>query len=163
MQDVYKKMREAYKPERVDVLFIGESPPPSKPSGSPPYFYNEKEDQPGRLYRRIAYALELRESKPDGLKDFRWRNMWLTDVFDEPLREILPENLGKHLDRLFKEIDERKPPRKIVTLLPKKRLNMVLKYFLEKSLPDSKFLHLNPWRMSEEELREKLRNFVHDP
>jgi len=96
LETIYKQLREKFKPEKVDVLFIGESPPlPKGPLIH--YFYNDEEDSPRRFYRKMAYALELKEPKSEGLQEFKNKNMWLTDIFDEPLKKVKPralENTG---------------------------------------------------------------------
>lgn len=164
---VYKKMREEYKPKKICVLFIGESPPKPKfthgklPHLYYPYFYSEKEDASRRLYGKIANALELPKPKSLGLKEFEKRGMWLTDIFDEPLEKVEPETVEAHLNRLFQEKEAN--PSKIVTLLPKskrKRGNDVLPYFLRKQFHKIKMLHTNPWSENQEQFKKRLTEFL---
>jgi len=153
-------LREKYRPARVVVLFIGESPPLPKDPSMVPYFYNEKEDRPRGLYRRIASALGLEEPKAEGLKDFKSRNLWLTDIFDEPVNNVKTEDVEKHLDRLIREIKETNP-RKIIALLPKKVQNQIFLYFLRRyASPNIEVFHVNPWAESQEKLKNSLSEFL---
>lgn len=156
----YKKMREKYKPRKVDVLFIGESPPPDELSCTP-YFYNEEQDLPRKLYRKIAYALDLKGRKPQGLREFEERGMWLTDIFDEPRKKVKPETVEAHLDRLFQEVKGANPS-KIITLLPKRRSNDVFLYFFKNQFPKIKMLHTNPWGENKEQFKRRLAEFLRD-
>ena len=158
--NAYKKMREEHRPQEIHVLFIGESPP--KPKNSLiPYFYNERENSSRRLYGKIAYALELREPKSKGLQDFANKRMWLTDIFDEPLKKVKAENVEAHLDRLLREIKETNPS-KIITLLPKRRSNDVFLYFFKKQFPKIRLLCTNPWRENKEQFKKRLTEFLKD-
>jgi len=156
LRNIYAVLREKYRPVKVDVLFIGESPPFPKDPSVVPYFYNAEEDQPRRLYRRIASALDLRKPKAEGLEDLRRRKLWLTDIFDEPIKNVKIEDVEMHLDRLLHEIEEANP-RKIIALLPKRVQNQIFLYFLKHRVsPDIKVFHINPWAES----KEKLKNFL---
>ena len=164
----YKKMREEYKPKRIDVLFIGESPPKRKVTSGKlphfyyPYFYNKEVDSKKEtLYQKIRYALELSEkSKSEGLQDFKNRRMWLIDMFDEPKKKATIENVKACSERLVQEIKEASP-RKIVTVLPKSRSNDVFLYF-KNQFPEIKWLHTNPWSEDQEQFKDRLRKFLKD-
>jgi len=160
LQSIYKQLREKYKSSKVDILFIGESPPHPKDPSIFPYFYNEREDRPNRLYRKIAYALSLKEPKAEGLNDFKNRNMWLTDIFDKPVKEVNSEEVEVHLERLFKEIEETHP-KKIVTLLPKRKQNQIFLYFIKRQVPPNiKIFSINPWKESNKNLKEFLSKIL---
>ncbi|MEM3536516.1 MAG: hypothetical protein QXF44_01940 [Candidatus Bathyarchaeia archaeon] len=156
-------MRENYRPKgKIDVLFIGESPPPPK-GNLIRYFYNEQENEPRRLYRKIAYALNLNDKlKPQGLQDFKNRKMWFTDIFDEPWKEVKTETIGAHFNRLFQEIKDA-GPNKIIALLPKRKINEVFMYFFKRQIPNEvKLLHINPWRENKEQFKKKLLEFLNN-
>jgi len=161
LESIYKKLRERYRPSKIDILFIAEAPPLPRDTSKPiPYFYNKDSDRPRGLYRRMAKALNLKGSKSEGLKQFRGRSMWLTDFFDEPLKTMQVERIEGHLNRLFREIEETHP-RKIVTLLPNRKQNQVLLYFLKRQVPpDVRIFSTNPWRGTEENLRKFLVNVL---
>ena len=73
-----RAIRETYKPTKISVLFIGESPPPDRQT----FFYCER----GNLYdaTKDAFNAVFDMSGYDFLDFFRGINCYLYDLFDQP-------------------------------------------------------------------------------
>jgi hypothetical protein len=91
----YKQAREKYKPEKVRVLFIGESPPRWKEKDEPRYFYFEKVEKRDHLFKSVMKALFPREfqeyeqgkSKARLLKKFKKHGFFLVDACETPINQ----------------------------------------------------------------------------
>jgi len=102
---------EKWKPAKVKVLFIAESPPKD---GNERYFYNEKTE--GRLKKKIFNLLDIREDTAEkGLQRFKERNFFLIDTLkcrlDKSKKKYIPQKVIKSCteDFLQQEIDDLKP------------------------------------------------------
>ena len=102
---------EGWRPTKVKVLFIAESPPKDGDDG---YFYNEKTE--GRLKDKIFNLLDIHEEKAEkGLQRFKQRNFFLIDTvkcrLDKSKRKSVPQRVIKRCAENFlqKEIDDLKP------------------------------------------------------
>lgn len=102
---------ERWKPTKVKVLFIAESPPKDGDGG---YFYNAKTE--GRLRNKIFNLLDIHEEKAEkGLQRFKKRNFFLIDTvkcrLDKSKRKSVPQKVIKRCAENFlqKEIDDLKP------------------------------------------------------
>jgi hypothetical protein len=85
----YDKLREEYRPERLRVLLIGESPPdPGERDRR--FFYAPALAKEDNLYRGVVKALyedegvDIRD-KPAVLARLRNEGYWLIDAVDEPI------------------------------------------------------------------------------
>jgi hypothetical protein len=90
----YEQLREQYRPDRLEVRFIGESPP-DPGAGSRRFFYAPSL-QIDNLYRGIAQALygdhpevDLAD-KPAVLRRLQADGFWLIDAFDQPVNHLPP-------------------------------------------------------------------------
>lgn len=102
---------ERWRPTKVKVLFIAESPPKD---GNEGYFYNEKTE--GRLKDKIFNLLDIPEEKAErGLERFKQRNFLLIDTvkcrLDKSQGKSPPPYVIKRCAENFlqKEIDGLKP------------------------------------------------------
>ena len=102
---------EKWKPAKLKVLFIAESPPKDGDEG---YFYNEKTE--GRLKDKIFNLLDIREETAEKeLQRFKERNFFLIDTvkcrLDKSKRKSVPQRVIKRCAENFlqKEIDDLKP------------------------------------------------------
>ena len=79
--EIYRSFREKYKPPKIRILFIAESPPKLK-KGELPYFYNKEYKQKG-LWWYFKEALYNRKSieKAEYLERFQKDGYYLIDVF----------------------------------------------------------------------------------
>jgi len=111
MKDIYRKAREKYKPKRVKVLFIAESPPP--PNGKPRYFYFEQVHQHDNLFVAMVRALygadvvslgRNSNTKIELLKRFKKDGYFLIDAVEFPLGGSPSDRkrmILKHVDQLI--------------------------------------------------------------
>lgn len=105
----YDDFREAYRPERLRLLLVGESPPDPR-SGKQRFFYSPDLASADNLYRGVAMALygheanfDLRQ-KPAVLERLRGDGVWLIDAADSPIngkpRSERRQAIRDGLDRL---------------------------------------------------------------
>jgi len=90
---------ERWKPKRVKVLLLAESPPWRKRSV---YFYNEQRS--GGLSKAVFKQLNIKgESKSKKLREFKRRHFFLTDtvkcVFEKPKIGSMPQELVRYSAR----------------------------------------------------------------
>lgn len=86
----YEQLRERYRPNHLEVLLIGESPP-DPGDGSRRFFYSPVLAREDNLYRGVAKALfegllDVQE-KPRVLERLRTSGFWLIDAVDEPINK----------------------------------------------------------------------------
>lgn len=113
----YEEFRARYRPNRVRLLFVGESPPDPR-SGERRFFYSPKLASADNLYRGVATALYGQEAgfdladKSGALARMQRDGVWLIDATETPIngkptgerRRAIREGLGR-LERQCKEID----------------------------------------------------------
>lgn len=113
----YDELRGRYRPDRVRLLLVGESPPDPR-SGERRYFYAPKLASADNLYRGVASALYGQEAdfnlrdKPEVLGRMQRDGVWLIDATEMPIngkptgerRRAIREGLDR-LERRCKEID----------------------------------------------------------
>lgn len=96
-QGSYEELRSRYRPDPLEVLLIGESPP--APSGEAvPFFYADHLGA-DNLFRGVAEAVLgldrqtlRREPKARVLSAFQEHGLWLIDTVDEPVNQLpMPE------------------------------------------------------------------------
>jgi hypothetical protein len=94
MSDEFALARNKYKPERIRLLLIAESPP-----SSGGFFYFEETTGKDHLFRETMKALKLwPERRVMGshldkrllLKEFRSRGFFLIDTCEEPIDQLMP-------------------------------------------------------------------------
>lgn len=102
---------EKWKPAKVKVLFIAESPPKD---GDEAYFYNDQTE--GRLKDKIFNLLYIREETAEKrLQRFKERNFFLIDTLkcrlDKSKKKYIPQKIIKSCAENFlqQEIDDLKP------------------------------------------------------
>ena len=90
----YEQLREQYRPDQLEVLLIGESPP--DPGGGNRRFFYAPTLQIDNLYRGVAQALyghhpevDLAD-KPAVLGRLQADGFWLIDAVDQPINHLPP-------------------------------------------------------------------------
>jgi hypothetical protein len=90
----YEQLREQYRPDQLQVLLIGESPP--DPGAGERRFFYAPTLQIDNLYRGVAQALygehpevELAD-KPAVLRRLQADGFWLIDAVDRPVNHLPP-------------------------------------------------------------------------
>ena len=97
----YEQLREQYRPDRLEVLLIGESPP--DPGAGERRFFYAPTLQIDNLYRGIAQGLygdhpdiDLTD-KPAVLRRLQADGFWLIDAIDQPVNHLpSPAAAGRH-------------------------------------------------------------------
>jgi hypothetical protein len=90
--DWYEELRERYRPERLRVLLVAESPP--DPGDSERRFFYSPKLRADNLYRGVAQALYGEHDeidildKPAVLDRIRADGFWLIDAVDEPINKL---------------------------------------------------------------------------
>jgi hypothetical protein len=98
-----ERLRESFRPQCIQLLFVGESPP-----ASGRFFYSADSG----LYRAMRMAFQIADPKIDGgnfLAEFQQRGCYLTDLWHEPVDHLPPDGRRalhrageKHLARQLK-------------------------------------------------------------
>ena len=90
----YEQLREQYRPDRLEVLFIGESTP--DPAAGERRFFYAPTLRIDNLYRGVAQGLygldpdtDLTD-KPAVLRRLQADGFWLIDAFDQPVNYLPP-------------------------------------------------------------------------
>lgn len=115
--DWYEELRERYRPERICVLLVAESPP--DPGDGKRRFFYSPELRADNLYRGVAQALypepdeiDIRD-KPAVLGRIRADGFWLIDAVDEPVNKLgsaaRAEAIAAGVPRLVKRCIELAP------------------------------------------------------
>lgn len=102
-----ERLRQCFRPPRIQLLFVGESPP-----ASGRFFYSGDSG----LYRAMRMAFQIADSKIDDenfLTEFRARGCYLTDLSHEPI-----DRLDASLRRAMRRNGEKLLAREITRLQP---------------------------------------------
>ena len=90
----YDRLRERYRPEKVRVLLVGESPPDPR-NGARRFFYDDTLSRYDNLYRSVALAAygltnEALQAIPkaDVLRRLQSDGFWLIDAVDFPINGV---------------------------------------------------------------------------
>jgi len=92
--DEYKQAALKYRPERIKVLFIAESPPAYKHNQEKSYFYFENNPRSDILFATISkalYDINYRKSdrnKLELLERLKRDGYWLIDAVERPINRI---------------------------------------------------------------------------
>lgn len=104
--NIYKKQRDAYKPKKINYIFIFESPPINGE-----YFYDISGSQNETLFRNMMLTLfnQKFDSKEKGLKFFKKYGFLLVDLSYKPVNGINNRNeridvLKSHFDNLLEDL-----------------------------------------------------------
>jgi len=88
----YERLREQYRPDRLEVLLVGESPP--DPGAGPRRFFYSPTLSRDNLYRGVVQGLygeqpgvELTD-KPAMLRRLQADGFWLVDATDQPVNHL---------------------------------------------------------------------------
>ncbi|HEX5273233.1 MAG TPA: hypothetical protein VFW33_22205 [Gemmataceae bacterium] len=93
MNTTISRLREYYRPERVTVLFVAESPPEQK-DDEVRFFYNPEEERWDHLYRAVLKAVFPEEfeyrprEKEKWLREFQGHGYYLIDATDRPVNRL---------------------------------------------------------------------------
>lgn len=88
---MYRKVAARYKPDKIRLLFIAESPPHPKDGEAPRYFYFEDITRGDILLRSIMEVVapeeyaQYKDDKPYLLKLFKDKGCFLIDACDYPI------------------------------------------------------------------------------
>jgi hypothetical protein len=102
-----ERLRESFRPSRIEVMFIGESPP-----ASGRFFYSANSG----LYRAMRAAFQTADSSIDEenfLAAFRARGCYLTDLSHEPV-----DRLDRYLREKMRVDGEKVLARELLRFLP---------------------------------------------
>lgn len=82
----YEELREQYRPETIEILLVGESPP-DPGAGDKRFFYAPTLTRYDNLYRGVAGALYGPDikNKPLVLKQLKQDGFWLIDALETPV------------------------------------------------------------------------------
>jgi hypothetical protein len=92
MSTTISRLRQRYKPERVTVLFVAESPPSSS-DDEVRFFYNPRQERWDHMYRAVMKAVfpEFEYGpgeKEDWLRKFKEHGYYLIDATDRPVNRL---------------------------------------------------------------------------
>jgi hypothetical protein len=88
----YEQLRQQYRPDRLEVLLVGESPP--DPGPGPRRFFYAPTLSRDNLYRGVAQGLYGEQSgvevadKPAVLRRLQADGFWLIDATDQPVNHL---------------------------------------------------------------------------
>lgn len=158
-RESYKRLRDYWKPETVDTLFVGESPPKDRRS----YFFNPDTRVGPGLFSFITRSLDICERTKEGrLREFRRRGFWLIDVFQDPIGEIGEGDIIRDLAKFKSELKKAKPKR-IIIVIPKGKLKsawkrLIIRYLLRvPNYESSRVTVISKWTWGE--FNDKLSEF----
>lgn len=101
------RLRERYRPDKVHVLFVAESPPESS-DDEPRFFYNPNREHWDNLYRSMMKAVfpefEYRPGEKDNwLRRFQKDGYYLIDATDRPINRLSAAERRLELNRAVEE------------------------------------------------------------
>jgi hypothetical protein len=91
----YEQLRQQYRPDRLEVLLVGESPP--DPGAGPRRFFYAPTLSRDNLYRGVAQAVYGQQpdvqlvDKPAVLRRLQADGFWLIDAVDRPVNHLPPK------------------------------------------------------------------------
>jgi hypothetical protein len=121
------RLREHYKPDRVRVLFVAESPPEST-DDEVRFFYNPRQERWDHMYRSVMKAVfpdfAYRKGEKDKwLREFKKHGYYMIDATDQPLNRLSParrrEKLNAAVNGKLHEIAELVSPSTPILLVKK--------------------------------------------
>lgn len=108
MSTVISRFRKRYKPERIEVLFVAESPPASPPESNGDevrFFYNPNQERWDYLFLAVMEAVfpEFKSEYCPGEKDdwlckFKEHGYYLIDAIDRPVNRLPSAERRRLLD-----------------------------------------------------------------
>lgn len=107
MNETIPKLRERYKPKKIKVLFVAESPPESSDK-EVRFFYNPVQERWDHMYRSVMKAVfrdfEYRRGEKDAwLSKFRESGYYLIDATDSPVNRLSSKERRRVLNAAVKE------------------------------------------------------------
>lgn len=95
-------LRELYKPDRIQVLFVAESPPASS-DDEVRFFYNPKQERYDYMYRSVMKAVfpeyEYRPGEKESwLRRFQKADYYMIDATDRPVNRLSSAERQKELN-----------------------------------------------------------------
>ena len=133
----YRLAAAIYRPKRVRVLFVAESPPARQKNERARYFYFEDVEKADHLWSGLMQALYAdfggaagqRDRKAAWLDRFARDGYWLIDAVKAPIvkrtsdgkrfsKKALLDRLAKRKQSLIKEIDTIKPKKVVLISVP---------------------------------------------
>lgn len=96
-------LRERYRPDRIQVLFVAESPPASS-DDEVPFFYNPRQERYDYMYRSVMKAVfsefEYRSGeKETWLQRFQKAHYYMIDATERPVNRLSSAERRKELNR----------------------------------------------------------------
>lgn len=98
-EPIYEKARIKYRPDKIKVLFIAESPPFKKKNQKLRYFYFEDVMQYDNLFNNIMNVVFPREGNREKgvlLSKFRENSFFLIDACEYPINQHKSKKIRKH-------------------------------------------------------------------
>jgi hypothetical protein len=95
-------LRERYRPEKIRVLFVAESPPDSG-EGELRFFYNASQERHDHMYRSLMEAafpdFKHRPGEKEGwLRKFQQAGYYMIDATDRPVNHLSPAERRRELN-----------------------------------------------------------------
>ena len=92
MSPIISKLRQAYRPKKVAVLFVAESPPESS-DDEVRFFYNPRQERWDHMYRAVMAAVFPEFAYRPGEKDrwlrqFQLAGYYMVDATDRPVNHL---------------------------------------------------------------------------
>lgn len=92
MRTIVSKLRQAYQPKRISILFVAESPPESN-EDDVRFFYNPAQEKWDHMYRAVMAAVfpefVYRHGDKDGwLRQFQSAGCYMIDATDRPVNHM---------------------------------------------------------------------------
>lgn len=108
----HEGLRRAYRPTRLRVLLVAESPPDPE-GGERRFFYSPELTRHDNLYRGVAEALygnsasfDLRD-KPAVLKRLQDEGLWMIDAVEQPVNHLAPRERAQAIGQAVPALVER--------------------------------------------------------
>jgi hypothetical protein len=122
----YKEMREAYRPERINAIFVLESPPKSGK-----YFYNPDGAVGEQLFRAMMKFIKVEPpTKQDGLRAFKDQGFIVVDASYAPVNDFKgkagDEAILREYDSLPRDLDLLNPNKDVPLILVKANVYKLL-------------------------------------
>lgn len=103
MTAIISRLRNRYKPARVRLLFVAESPPESADDKEVRFFYNPRVERWDYLYRAVMKAVFPNfeyhpDEKDQWLRTFRQHGYYLIDATDRPVNRCSPAERSRRME-----------------------------------------------------------------
>lgn len=106
MKTTISRLRQRYRPKKINVLFVAESPPESS-DAEVRFFYNPEQERWDHMFRAVMRAVfldfEYRPNQKDKwLRKFQEHGYYLIDATDRPVNRLSSAKRRRELKREMK-------------------------------------------------------------